>query len=403
MSRQRSASGLPHVEAKTFDPRRTDLYVGARTWMVQFDLHPAPDDYLGHGYVELCLRAWPTAAGAPLHLAAQWALLVWLLDDELDQEPLGAAPDVVDRLVLALLDAAAGASRPRPTITLSSRRWRIWSQRTREMMPGFWWGRYRRQLAAWIRAANEKLVDYVRSRADADPARVPAAAADRRRDAARRDVVRTRRAVRHARLEHPAGTGPAALVLRLRLPRERSRGRPRGHVHRGRRAGPHRRTVGPGRRGARPRAAAGTGVGLLVGAHRAAGSAKVRRRSRQDGPRDGPLRQYPRPLPGRAVRVDGGELPVRAGSPGGGLAVARAGRRGSAPRRPHCLGALATPRTPVSAAHGKGAADTGPRSHWSLGHRRPDRPSGPTLALGQQLPEPGPPRWKEVRVVRPAL
>ncbi|MDH6131802.1 hypothetical protein P3T37_001176 [Kitasatospora sp. MAA4] len=144
------------------DLRRTDLYVGARTWMVQHGLHPDPDAYLAHGYVGLCLRAWPTATGAPLHLATQWALLVWLLDDELDQEQRDAAPEVIDRLVLALLNTAACARRPVAGDHALVHALADLVERSREMMPGYWWGRYRRQLAAWVQAANEKLTDYVR-------------------------------------------------------------------------------------------------------------------------------------------------------------------------------------------------------------------------------------------------
>ncbi|MDH6137522.1 hypothetical protein P3T37_006955 [Kitasatospora sp. MAA4] len=165
MGHQRPYADLglePVRQPASSDPRRTDLYVGVRTWMVQFDVHPAPDDYLRHGYVELCLRAWPTAVGAPLHLAAQWAVLVWLLDDELDREPAGAPPEVVDRLVLALLNAVGGDVQPvvgeHPLVCAIA----DLVGRTREVMPGFWWGRYRRQLAAWIRAAHEKLVEYGR-------------------------------------------------------------------------------------------------------------------------------------------------------------------------------------------------------------------------------------------------
>ncbi|WP_280727525.1 terpene synthase family protein [Kitasatospora sp. MAA4] len=130
--------------------------------MVQLDVHPAPDEFLGHGYVDLCLRAWPTAVGAPLHLGVQWALLVWLLDDEFDREPRDAPPEVIDRLVLALLDAVAGDAQPTVGDHPLVRALADLVRRTREVMPGFWWGRYRRQLAAWIRAAHEKLVDYVR-------------------------------------------------------------------------------------------------------------------------------------------------------------------------------------------------------------------------------------------------
>ncbi|MDH6130737.1 hypothetical protein P3T37_000104 [Kitasatospora sp. MAA4] len=162
---QRSHADLglePAPQVAQSDPRRTDLYVGARTWMVQFGVHPAPDEFIGQGYVELCLRAWPTAIGAPLHLGTQWALLVWLLDDELDREPRDAPPEIIDRLVLALLDAVAGdpqsAAGDHPLVQALADLVR----RTREVMPGFWWGRYRRQLAAWIQAANEKLTEYVR-------------------------------------------------------------------------------------------------------------------------------------------------------------------------------------------------------------------------------------------------
>ncbi|MDH6109851.1 hypothetical protein P3T36_005348 [Kitasatospora sp. MAP12-15] len=149
------------------DRRHTDVYVGARTWMVEHGLHPEPDGYLGHGYVGLCLRAWPGASGAPLQLAVEWALLTWRLDDVLDSELREAAPLEVGGFVGRLVDTVGECvpvdAGDHPVV------WALADlvERTREVMPGDWWDRYQGHMVAWIEAAHGKLVDF------AQPGRTP--------------------------------------------------------------------------------------------------------------------------------------------------------------------------------------------------------------------------------------
>ena len=147
------------------DPRHTDLYGGARTWMTGHSLHPEPDAYLEHGYVDLCLTAWPTAAGAPLQLATQWALLIWLLDDIFDQELADAEPAAV--LAFARSLQAATAHQPTSADHVAVRALANLARQTQAMMPRRWWNRYQQELLSWVHAARVKAVDYVQ------PGRVP--------------------------------------------------------------------------------------------------------------------------------------------------------------------------------------------------------------------------------------
>ncbi|MGF1428058.1 hypothetical protein [Kitasatospora sp. LaBMicrA B282] len=66
------------------DRRHADLHAAVHTWLETHRLHPDPGTYLSHGYLRLCLRAWPAASGAPLLLAATWAVWTWLADDVLE-------------------------------------------------------------------------------------------------------------------------------------------------------------------------------------------------------------------------------------------------------------------------------------------------------------------------------
>jgi hypothetical protein len=149
------------------DSRATDLALSARTFLAQHDLHPDPDTYLAHGYVNLCLRAWPGATGAPLHLATQWALWTWLADDVLDTELRDAPRKEVSQLVGQLVDVLYEDEQPHlgdhPTVRALADLV-VWTQTT---MPGDWWVRYREQLEVWLHAAADKLLSYVQ------PARTP--------------------------------------------------------------------------------------------------------------------------------------------------------------------------------------------------------------------------------------
>ena len=149
------------------DPRRTDLYVSAATFVHQHELHPDPSAYLAHGYVDLCLRAWPGAAYAPLHLATQWALWTWLADDVFDQELKDASRQEVGILAADLVSVLHEDGGPVPGDHPVVRALADLIAQTRPMMPDWWWERYRAGVEAWILAAVEKLQLFVQ------PSRTP--------------------------------------------------------------------------------------------------------------------------------------------------------------------------------------------------------------------------------------
>jgi hypothetical protein len=129
------------------DPRHTDLYVSART-------------FLAHGYVDLCLAAWPSAKGPELDLATRWALLTWLMDDVFDVELRDATTDEIRTMGRALIVATnrprwSGAAEPEPTHP-AARALADLSRETQAAMPDGWWQRYRMQLIAWVDAAQTK-------------------------------------------------------------------------------------------------------------------------------------------------------------------------------------------------------------------------------------------------------
>ncbi|MFI9270329.1 terpene synthase family protein [Kitasatospora sp. NPDC052896] len=143
------------------DVRHANLHKAAKAFLRQHRLHPDSDTYLAHGYVNLCLRAWPTAAGGPLHLATKWAIWTWVADDVFDQELSDATPAAIEQLVLTLLNTVAGANHPGPADHPIVQALADLVQQTQRAMPDFWRSRYREQLASWIHAAAEKLTVYV--------------------------------------------------------------------------------------------------------------------------------------------------------------------------------------------------------------------------------------------------
>ena len=149
------------------DPRRTDLYVSAATFLHQHELHPDPSAYLAHGYVDLCLRAWPGATGAPLHLATQWALWTWRADDVFDQELKSAPLREVGGLVVQLVEMLGNGSPPDPDDPPVVCALADLVERTRPMMPDWWWSRYRAGVETWVLAAADKLQRFVQ------PSRTP--------------------------------------------------------------------------------------------------------------------------------------------------------------------------------------------------------------------------------------
>ncbi|MFD0278092.1 terpene synthase family protein [Kitasatospora sp. NPDC127111] len=141
---------------------RAALSADALDFLRRYGLHPDPEAYLAHGYVDLCLRAWPTAGGSPLRLATRWALWTWTTDDLLDGDLCSAPPDAIERLTESLLGVAAGSVRPAPDDAPAVHALAELIRQTRATMPEHWWQRYREQLDAWIVAAHDKLVHYVR-------------------------------------------------------------------------------------------------------------------------------------------------------------------------------------------------------------------------------------------------
>ncbi|MGF1428759.1 terpene synthase family protein [Kitasatospora sp. LaBMicrA B282] len=151
------------------DHRHAGLYADVRDWLERYRLHPDPETYLAHGYLDLCLRAWPGADGLPLQLATQWAVWMWRADDAFDTDLLVADPKEAAGLAAALLYAVSGQGLPREARPLAHALAELRMQ-TRAVMPGFWWDRYRTALEAWVVSAEAKLSRYVR------PGRVPSLA-----------------------------------------------------------------------------------------------------------------------------------------------------------------------------------------------------------------------------------
>ncbi|MFF7634715.1 terpene synthase family protein [Kitasatospora sp. NPDC008050] len=153
-------SSLPLLRAVT-DHRHTDLYVGVATFLTQYGLRPDPAAYLAHGYVDLCLAAWPSACGAELDLATRWAVWTWIVDDVFDTEMLGASRQLVGEFALSLLLVAGGTARPGPGDHPTLHALAALVADTRAMVPEFWWQRYLTHLEEWVHAASAKLVDFV--------------------------------------------------------------------------------------------------------------------------------------------------------------------------------------------------------------------------------------------------
>ncbi|GAB2700362.1 terpene synthase family protein [Kitasatospora kifunensis] len=146
---------------EVIDVRHTDLYLSAATFLTHYRLHPDPATYLAHGYVDLCLAAWPTATGAELDLATRWALWTWTVDDAFDGEMLSESRQAVGEFALSLLLVAGGATRPAPTDHPAVHALADLTADTRALMPAFWWQRYLAHLEEWIHAASAKLLDFV--------------------------------------------------------------------------------------------------------------------------------------------------------------------------------------------------------------------------------------------------
>ncbi|MFF7634748.1 hypothetical protein ACFZB9_16550 [Kitasatospora sp. NPDC008050] len=136
------------------DRRHTDLYVGAATFLTQYGLHPDPAAFLSHGYVDLCLAAWPTASGASLDLATRWAVWTWIVDDVFDAEMLGESRQVVGEFALSLVLVASGSTRPAPADHPTLHALADLVADTRAVMPAFWWRRYLTHLEGWVHAAS---------------------------------------------------------------------------------------------------------------------------------------------------------------------------------------------------------------------------------------------------------
>ncbi|MFF7637563.1 hypothetical protein ACFZB9_31130 [Kitasatospora sp. NPDC008050] len=148
------------------DPRHTGLYVSAATLLTSSRLHPDPAAHLAHGYVDLCLSAWPSARGAELDLATRWALWTWLADDLLDDGLNRARRDEADELYRDLVAAPTEGARlmtGHPLVLALA----ALSHETSVMMTAHWWARYRQQLHVWLGAAFDSPTGFTR------PERVP--------------------------------------------------------------------------------------------------------------------------------------------------------------------------------------------------------------------------------------
>ncbi|GAA1218401.1 hypothetical protein GCM10009665_05380 [Kitasatospora nipponensis] len=144
----------------TTDPRHADLYISAATFLHRHALHPDPATYLAHGYVDLCLAAWPGARGVEFDLATRWALWTWLTDDLFDVELRDSSPGTVSRTVLDLLAVAGGTDRPGPGAQPLLAALAELVRETAELMPDTWQRRHYEQFEEWLHAAAEKLLDY---------------------------------------------------------------------------------------------------------------------------------------------------------------------------------------------------------------------------------------------------
>lgn len=144
--------------------RQAELEASIREWLTSNQLIPNLDAFLGHGYLELCLRAWPDATGERLGLAARWAIWTWIADDILDTELL-TYPEVVAFTTAVGRAISGGASyddthpavRPLARLAMDARM----------LMPVAWWRQFDHEMSAWLDAATAKLARYVR------PGRVP--------------------------------------------------------------------------------------------------------------------------------------------------------------------------------------------------------------------------------------
>lgn len=146
------------------DHRHTDLYVSAATFLTHYALHPDPAGYLAHGYVDLCLAAWPTASGVELDLATRWALWTWIVDDAFDTDMLDESRQAVGEFALSLLLVACGSTQPGAADHPTLRALADLAADTQALMPAFWWQRYLTHLEDWVHAASTKLLDFVQPR-----------------------------------------------------------------------------------------------------------------------------------------------------------------------------------------------------------------------------------------------
>ncbi|WP_327069895.1 terpene synthase family protein [Kitasatospora sp. NBC_01302] len=152
---------MPLRPSPPIDACHTDLYVSAATFLTEYGLHPDPAAYLTHGYVDLCLSAWPTASAAELDLATRWALWTWIVDDVFDAELLSESRQVVGEFALSLLLVAGGSTRPGHGDHPAVHALAGLAADTRATMPAHWWQRYLAHLESWVHAASAKLLDFV--------------------------------------------------------------------------------------------------------------------------------------------------------------------------------------------------------------------------------------------------
>ncbi|GAA1977559.1 hypothetical protein GCM10009738_64850 [Kitasatospora viridis] len=146
------------------DPRLPELKALIQGWLTTSRLVDDVDAFLGHGYVDLCLHAWPDASSARLDLPARWAVWTWAVDDYLDTQDLSHAEVwQFAREVSRAISGGALTGEIHPAVAALV----PLATATRTLMPDTWWHAYQGELVGWIVAVEHKLAEFVR------PGRIP--------------------------------------------------------------------------------------------------------------------------------------------------------------------------------------------------------------------------------------
>ncbi|GAA1994791.1 terpene synthase family protein [Kitasatospora viridis] len=146
------------IKGEVTDPRLADLDSSIRNWLTSNRLVLNVDAFLGHGYLALCLRAWPDSTGARLDLAVRWAIWTWAADDILDSALLDSdqAREFAADVGRAISGGGlTGAIHPAVAALVPL------AMETRSLMPVEWWRKYQHEMSAWLSSATDRLARYV--------------------------------------------------------------------------------------------------------------------------------------------------------------------------------------------------------------------------------------------------